>query len=50
MGTRTIMLHQGRVVLDVRGEERARLTVPDLIERFRSQHGEELDSDSLLLA
>jgi putative tryptophan/tyrosine transport system ATP-binding protein len=49
MGTRTIMLHQGRVVLDVAGAERARMTVSDLIARFRAQHGEELDSDSLLL-
>jgi putative ABC transport system ATP-binding protein len=50
MGDRTIMLHEGRVVLDVSGPERARMTVDDLIKRFRSQHGEELDSDSLLLA
>ena len=50
MGTRTVMLHQGRVVLDVTGAERARMSVADLIARFRAQHGEELDSDSLLLA
>ena len=50
MGDRTIMLHEGRVVLDVAGAERSRMTVDDLIKRFRSQHGEELDSDSLLLA
>ena len=50
MGSRTIMLHQGRVVLDVAGEERARMKVSDLIARFRAQHGEEIDSDSLLLA
>jgi putative tryptophan/tyrosine transport system ATP-binding protein len=50
MGDRTIMLHEGRVVLDVAGPERLRMTVDDLIKRFRSQQGEELDSDSLLLA
>ena len=50
MGSRTIMLHQGRVVLDVAGDERSRMTVDDLIARFRAEHGEELDSDSLLLA
>ena len=50
LGDRTLMLHEGRVVLDVAGEERKRMTVDDLVARFRSQHGEELDSDSLLLA
>jgi putative ABC transport system ATP-binding protein len=50
LGDRTLMLHEGRVVLDVDGDERRRMTVADLVARFRSQHGEELDSDSLLLA
>ena len=50
LGDRTLMLHEGRIVLDVIGEERKRMTVADLIARFRAQHGEELDSDSLLLA
>lgn len=34
MGTRTMMMHQGQVILDVYGEERARLTVSDLIAKF----------------
>ena len=50
LGDRTLMLHAGRVVLDVAGSERKSMTVDDLIARFRAQHGEELDSDSLLLA
>ena len=50
LGDRTLMLHEGRVVLDVEGSERKSMTVDDLIARFRAQHGEELDSDSLLLA
>ena len=50
LGDRTLMLHEGRIVLDVTGEERRGMTVADLIARFRAQHGEELDSDSLLLA
>ena len=50
LGDRTLMLHEGRIVLDVAGDERKRMTVDDLIARFRAQHGEELDSDSLLLA
>lgn len=49
LGTRTVMLHEGRVVLDVGGEERKGLTVEDLVEMFRKQRGQVLDDDALLL-
>lgn len=48
-GTRTVMLHQGRVIFDVQGEARARLDVPDLLAMFENTRGEELADDSLLL-
>lgn len=48
-GTRTIMLHQGRVVLDVAGSERQGLKVADLLSMFERTRGEELADDSLLL-
>ncbi|KKJ76408.1 ABC transporter ATP-binding protein [Kiloniella litopenaei] len=48
-GTRTVMLHEGQVVLDVSGEERSSMTIHDLVEMFGKVRGEELDSDSLLL-
>ncbi|SLN40881.1 ABC transporter ATP-binding protein [Oceanibacterium hippocampi] len=48
-GTRTVMLHAGQAVLDIAGERRDGLDVPDLIRLFQQVHGEELDSDSLLL-
>ena len=48
-GTRTIMLHEGQIVLDVAGEERKDLTVEDLIQMFAKVRGEELDDDKLLL-
>lgn len=48
-GTRTVMLHQGRVIFDVQGEARARLDVPDLLAMFERTRGEELADDSLLL-
>ena len=48
-GTRTVMLHQGRVIFDVQGEARARLDVPDLLAMFEKTRGEELADDSLLL-
>lgn len=50
VGTRTIMLHEGKIVFDVSGEERKGLTIVDLLELFKkNQHGEILSDDSLLL-
>lgn len=49
-GERTVMLHEGRVILDVAGRERAGLDVPDLLEMFEKTRGEKLDDDKLLLA
>ncbi len=50
-GNRLLMLHQGKVLLDLSGPEKERLTVQDLIEQFHhAARGEELALDSLLLA
>ncbi len=49
VGQRTVMLHQGQVVLDVAGEERARMDVPDLLQMFERVRGEKLADDALLL-
>jgi putative tryptophan/tyrosine transport system ATP-binding protein len=49
-GQRTVMLHEGRVILDVAGKERAGLDVPDLLHMFEKTRGEKLDDDKLLLA
>ncbi|MDD1779618.1 ABC transporter ATP-binding protein [Enterovibrio sp. ZSDZ35] len=49
-GDRTVMLHQGQIVLDVKGEERANMDVPHLLEMFSKVRGEELADDSLLLS
>ena len=43
------MLHEGRAVLDVAGETRAGLDVPDLLDLFSRQRGPILADDSLLL-
>jgi putative ABC transport system ATP-binding protein len=51
VGTRTIMLHEGKIVFDVSGEERKGLVVADLLDLFKkNQQGEELSDDSLLLS
>ncbi len=49
VGERTVMLHEGQVVLDVSGEERKGLTVEDLLHMFEKVRGQELDDDALLL-
>jgi putative ABC transport system ATP-binding protein len=49
-GSRTVMLHQGRAVLDVAGAERRGLTVEDLLHMFERTRGETIDDDKLLLA
>ena len=40
---------QGQVVLDVSGEERARMDVPDLLAMFERTRGEKVSDDALLL-
>ena len=49
-GNRLIMLHQGRILLDVQGEAKKNLTVKDLLEQFYKAQGEELAMDSMLLS
>ena len=49
VGQRTVMLHQGQVVLDVSGEQRARMDGPDLLHMFEKVRGEKLSDDALLL-
>ena len=49
-GNRLIMLHQGRIILDVQAEEKKNLSVEDLLEQFYRVQGEELANDSMLLA
>lgn len=48
-GSRTVMLHQGKVVLDVSGERRAGMDVPDLLNLFEQTRGERVEDDALLL-
>lgn len=49
-GSRTIMMHEGQIILDLSGEERVHMTVEGLIERFGKKSGTELDNDRLLLS
>lgn len=49
LGDRTVMLHEGRIMLDVAGQERTNLDVEDLVRMFRRVRGQEIDDDSLLI-
>ncbi|MFA5520353.1 MAG: ABC transporter ATP-binding protein [Castellaniella sp.] len=49
VGERTVMLHQGNVVLDVSGDQRRGMDVPDLLALFQQTRGETLADDGLLL-
>ncbi len=50
MGHRTIMMHEGKIILDVSGPERSGLTVSHLVDMFYEASGEVLQQDRLLLA
>lgn len=50
MGNRLLMLDRGRIIFDVGPEEKARLTVDDLLEKFREVSATGAESDTLLLS
>ncbi|MFY9174809.1 MAG: ATP-binding cassette domain-containing protein [Peptococcia bacterium] len=49
-GNRLIMMHDGRIILDIEGEEKKKLTVENLLERFGQVSGEEFANDRVLLS
>ncbi len=50
MGNRTLMMASGNIVLDVKGEERAGMSVDDLLNRFKAGTGYALNNDRILLS
>ena len=50
LGNRLIMMHEGRVIYDVAGEEKRSLTVPDLLQKFEEVSGGALANDRMLLS
>ena len=49
-GNRLIMMDQGRIVLDISGEDKKRLTKADLLARFAQTTGTQEETDSVLLS
>lgn len=49
-GNRLIMMHEGKVILDISGEDKKSLTVKDLMLQFEKVSGEEFANDKAILA
>ena len=49
-GNRLIMMHEGKVILDIAGEEKKKLTVENLLEQFARVSGDEFVNDRALLS
>lgn len=49
-GNRLIMMYEGRVIIDVSGEEKSKLTVEQLLEMFTAASGNEFASDRAILS
>ena len=49
-GNRLIMMMEGRIILDIQGEEKKKLTVRDLLDQFEKASGQEFSNDSALLS
>ena len=49
-GNRLIMMWEGKIILDIQGEEKKKLTVKNLLDKFEEASGEEFSNDSALLS
>ncbi len=50
IGNRLVMMHEGRIIYDVSGEEKKKLEVEDLLKKFEEASGEEFSNDRMILA
>lgn len=49
-GNRLIMMYEGKIILDIKGEEKKNLTVDYLLKKFEEVSGEEFANDAALLS
>ena len=49
-GNRLIMMHEGRVIIDISGEEKKHLTVEDLLKLFAQESGGRFGNDRAILS
>lgn len=50
LGNRLIMMHEGRIIYDVAGEEKKSLHVSDLLKKFEEASGGEFANDRMMLS
>jgi len=50
LGNRILMMDSGNIVLDLKDEEKKKMTVDSLLEQFRIQAGKRLDNDRILMS
>ena len=50
LGNRLIMMHEGHIIYDVAGEEKKKLQVSDLLQKFEQASGGEFANDRMMLA
>ena len=50
VGNRLIMMHEGRIVVDVKGEEKKKLTIEQLLRLFEQSSGSKMTSDKVILS
>ena len=49
-GNRLIMMHEGRIIVDVAGEEKKKLTIQHLLQLFEKASGNEFANDTVMLS
>lgn len=49
-GNRIIMMNEGKIILDISGEEKKKLTVEQLLQKFEQVSGSKLENDRMLLS
>jgi len=50
VGNRLIMMHEGRIIVDVKGEEKKKLTIEQLLQMFEESSGDKFTSDKVMLS
>ena len=50
VGNRLIMMHEGQIIVDVKGEEKKNLTIAQLLQLFEASSGSEFTSDKVMLS
>ena len=49
-GNRLIMMHEGRIIVDISGEDKKKLTVDDLLSLFSQASGSQMANDRIMLS